>query len=377
MKKLLFVIESLHFGGAEKSLVTLLNQTDLSAWHVEVWVNAPGGVLEAELPPRVTVKKIPRRLPTIYERVRLYLLKKFQSKKYNSSQIIWKAFSATYAPVEEYFDIAIAYHQGLPTYYVLDKINAGKKIGWMNTDYESAGYNTAFDRPVFKRLHKLVAVSEYAKETVVRSFPAEDFASKTVVLEDFIDRENIIKRASEKNLLDDDKGLKLVTVGRLNITKGYLLAVEAARILKTAEFNFKWYFVGEGDQRTKIEKMIEAYGLRDHVVLLGAALNPYQYMRAADIYVQTSVFEGFSISVREAKVLNKPIACTNFPSIAGALEDGVNALITGMNAESIAAAVQRLITDSTLREKLALRLIQENRQVADRYSEQVLHILEN
>src|SRR5690606_2487204 len=117
-----------------------------------------------------------------------------------------------------------------------------KKIGWMNTDYASAGYNTAFDRPVFQRLHKLVAVSEYAKETVVRSFPAENFASKTVVLEDFIDRENIIKCASEKNLLDDDKGLKLVTVGRLNITKGYPLAVEAARILKTAEFNFKWYF---------------------------------------------------------------------------------------------------------------------------------------
>ncbi len=378
MKYIVFVIESLHLGGAEKSLITLLNSVDLSMHHVEVWVNATGGALESQLPSYIILKQIPRRTPSLLERGYYFMLKNFISaQNYNSSQIIWRAFSRTYLSTAKEFDVAIAYHQGLPTYYILDKIKAKRKIGWLNTDYHAARYNTHFDLPVFTELDQIVAVSDYAKKTLTTSFPHEDLSAKVVVVEDFIDQENINRLAIESRQMESFRGIKLVTVGRLNVTKGYHLAVEAAKILRDSAYDFKWFIVGEGDQRKAITKLIDEYKLGDHVLLLGADANPYPYMRAADIYVQTSVLEGFSISVREAKILNKPIVCTNFPSISGALEDGVNALIAEMNAQSIADKIIMLIEKKTLRVKFAKHLSVEQRNKEQCYEQQIIKIIEN
>lgn len=377
MKKILFVIESLHLGGAEKSLVTLLNQVDLSGHHVEVWVNALGGALEANLPAFVTVKKIPRRNPTFLERAFYFLLKHLKAEKnYNSSQVIWRAFHRTYLKISEAFDVAVAYHQGLPTYYILEKINAQRRIGWLNTDYRAARYNTKIDLPVFRKLNRIVAVSHYARTTLTESFPYEDFGTKVQVVEDFIDEGQInLLAAASATIMEQSEGIRIVTVGRLNVTKGYGLALEAARILAERGYAFSWFIVGEGDQREIIEHRIIEYGLTNRVFLVGADTNPYRYMRAADIYVQTSVLEGFSISVREAKVLNKPIVCTNFPSIQGALEDGETGLIAQMNGQAIADQIARLIDDAKLREHLSNNLANRKQNQSEGFTDYIRQIL--
>lgn len=141
----------------------------------------------------------------------------------------------------------------------------------------------------------------------------------------------------------------LVTVGRLAAAKNYLLAVETSKLLKEKDIPFKWYFVGEGEERPAIEKLIQKYHLQDEVILLGECVNPYPYMANCDVYVQTSVFEGYGLTIAEAKILGRPVVSTDFDVIYDQIVHGENGLIAKMTAESVADQIIRLLTDKELR----------------------------
>ena len=152
--------------------------------------------------------------------------------------------------------------------------------------------------------------------------------------------------------ISDSNELRIVTVGRMVALKGYDLAVDAAEILNREGLSFKWFFVGDGVMRTEIERMISAYGLGEYIVLVGMTPNPYPYMAMADIYVQTSKFEGFCLTLNEARILNKPVISTNFSVAYNQIRDGENGLICEMKAKSIAEKIMLLASTPKLREKL-------------------------
>ena len=93
--------------------------------------------------------------------------------------------------------------------------------------------------------------------------------------------------------------------------------------------------------------------------MLGAKINPYPYMKACDIYVQTSLFEGLGLTVIEAAILQKPIVCTNFPTAYNILKDNETGLIAEMNPNAIAEQIEKLIKDESLRKKLISNLEQQ------------------
>ena len=110
--------------------------------------------------------------------------------------------------------------------------------------------------------------------------------------------------------------------------------------------------MGEGPERNNLKKIISEKELSQFVILAGADTNPYKYMKAADMYVQTSLYEGFSITVREALALGKPVITTDFPSVYSAVRNNVNGLITPMLASSIADAILQLSSSPTLSNSL-------------------------
>jgi len=154
--------------------------------------------------------------------------------------------------------------------------------------------------------------------------------------------------------------MAIVTVGRLTRPKNYLLAVNAARILKDKGLKFKWYFVGEGEMRRAIEMRIKDNGLQNEVILLGFKENPYPYMAKADVYVQTSTFEGFGLTIAEAKILHRPVVSTDFDIVHDQITDGQNGLIAEMTPESVAAKILKLFHDDSLRSKIIHNLEKEN-----------------
>jgi glycosyltransferase involved in cell wall biosynthesis len=164
--------------------------------------------------------------------------------------------------------------------------------------------------------------------------------------------------ASEDISTNKEK-INIVSVGRLNYQKGFDIAIEACKQLKKDGYDFVWNILGEGEERGKLEKMIKEYHLEDMFILGGIKENPYPYIKQADIYVQPSRFEGKSIAIDEAKILNKPILVTNFSTAKDQINDQINGLIVDMNPECIYNGIKQLIDSDELRRKLSQNLSNE------------------
>src|SRR5699024_4617123 len=85
------------------------------------------------------------------------------TNRFHNTQITWKWMSKGLKTLDNVYDVAIAYSQGNPTYFVAEKVHAHKKISWINTDYHLAGYNKSFDEHFYDQFDHIVAVSEYNK----------------------------------------------------------------------------------------------------------------------------------------------------------------------------------------------------------------------
>ena len=203
-------------------------------------------------------------------------------------------------------------------------------------------------------------MSDALRTIMTDVFPS--IKEKIVTVYDINNEKMIEKMADAGNPFSKERTqLKIVTVGRLAAQKGYDLAVEAANILKQHGVSFKWYFVGEGPERARIEEWIAQANLGEQIVLTGATDNPYVYMKHTDIYVQTSRFEGYCLAVAEARMLNTPVISTDFDVIHNQLRDGENGLIVPMNARDIADAIQRLWNDAELRAHIVQTLKAEKK----------------
>ena len=150
----------------------------------------------------------------------------------------------------------------------------------------------------------------------------------------------------------------VVSVGRLHPLKGYDMAIEACRLLLDQGYKVRWQVIGEGEDRSRLERMIADRGLQESFQLLGAMDNPYPYMKHADLYVHPSRYEGKSIAIDEAKILGKPIVVTDFPTAKDHITDGCNGVIAEMNPDSLAACIGSLLTDDAQRAALAANLKQ-------------------
>lgn len=358
-RKIVFVIESLHLGGAEKSLVTLLQNLDSAVYDVELLTIVEGGFFKDKVPAWVRWEVIPSAQITLYQRINYFLQKKLSRNKHHA-QLLWPIIAKNYSKLTQKYDVAIAYGQGFPTYFVNKKLIADKKYAWLNTDYTKAGYHIQSDYSTYRNFNKIIAVSDEARESFLETLSHFGKTLEVEVIKDISDTIRILEQAnSPLKCRFDSKKINIVSVGRLAASKGFDLAIEACKLLKDKNILIAWYIVGEGSERNFLQSKIDRLKLSTDMHLLGADTNPYPYMKACDIYVQTSLFEGLGLTVIEASILQKPIVCTNFPTAFGILEDNETGLIAEMTPESIAENIERLINDVELKNKLIENLSQQ------------------
>lgn len=373
-KKILFVINSLGVGGAEKSLISLLSTFDYSQYEVDLLMFRSTGMFLKLLPAEVNVLPQPEflkrssfkeqlntpRYVITHIRTTIGLRKNAKHRVLHDAQCYWKYAGKAFDNLTKKYDVAIAWGQGNPTHYVAEKVCANKKIAFINVNYEMAGHNKAYDYPYYLKYQYIVAVSDELTKLVAEIFP--EMKEKIRTIYDINNARLIYKMANFSNPFKNiDSKVIMVTAGRLVPQKGYDMAVEAARRLKENGFDFKWFFVGDGGERKKIESMISEYGLEKNVILVGATDNPYVYMKNADIYVQTSRFEGYCLTLGEARILNKPVISTNFDVVYNQLVDGENGLIVDMDPKAIARAIEQLSKDFVLQEHIIANLQKEKK----------------
>lgn len=355
-KQALIIIDSLAHGGAEKSLTALLPRIDYSRIDVDLFVRSRGGVHEAEIPSCVSlVDYSPKGLRRQVMKVLHSLAIRLRGKAGHGAETEWNAIKALYPSPRKKYDVAIAYQQGVPTFMVSSKIKAAKKIAWINVDLAEAGYSVAFCCDYYASIDRVVGVSEALSRKIVDDgFVAKE---KVTTIYDIIDTEAVYAGAREHCyvLPVPDGTLRLVTVARLSLQKNHLLAVQAAGILRQQGLKFVWHFVGDGPERGAITAAVREAGLEDCIILEGAKENPYPYFAAADIYVQTSSFEGFGITLAEARLLGCPVVTTDFAVARDQITDGLNGLIAEMTPESVARKIMLLAGDESLRQALGKR----------------------
>lgn len=366
MKKLLFIIDSLNCGGAEKSLVSLLPLLDKQKYEIHLWILQRGGVFETLLPDDVILESNPeysipeqivQRLTRLCYSIIFRVNRLFGVKKH-PSELLWQCVGITYKVPDQQYDIAVAYQQGIPTYILASKIKACRKVAWINADISKVGYSKSFNIGYYQLIDRIVPVSNELSAIIRRRYPEIDHKCCTVY--DILNPELIRSMAVERFDCLSDSNLFILTVGRMVPLKGYDIAVDAAKYLRDRGLRFVWLFVGDGPCRKDIEDKISNLSLTDYVKCVGMKENPYPYIANCDIYVQSSLYEGFGLTLAEAKILNKPIVSTDFDVVHDQLTNGVNGLIVPKNGEDIADAVQYLIYDKELKCTIIENLKKEN-----------------
>ena len=373
-RKILFVIDSFNIGGAERSLCTLLNLLPQDRFDISVMLTARGGALEKYLPAGISLAEIPLCAPGLRAHIKFawrHAIHAVASRlplplrsKANPVERHWRLLGSLAPAPEESFDVAVAYHQGFPTYYVARKVCSDRKIAWINADIVRDSYTEIFNLGFYSLYNKVVAASPGLRNLLLdtwhfdsaRLIAVRDIVSPAV-LQKLADEERVPEENGEEAAmpLTGSSPLKILTVGRLVPVKGYDLLLGAACLLRNRGLNFRWDIVGDGPLRGQIEKEIAAKGLREYVRLLGALDNPYPLMRRCDIYVQPSRSEGYGIAVCEARAFCRPVIVTDFKVASGLVDDGTDGLICGMNAGALADAVMRL-SSPQLREQFSAHL---------------------
>ncbi|NQX60383.1 glycosyltransferase [Paenibacillus qinlingensis] len=372
-KKILFIMNNLNCGGAEKALISLLETIDYSMYDVDVYLLRHTGLFLSKLPPEVNLLQEPAEYKyfdmsmrkAVFQCLRkgsfkIALLRLLAGSIYVSEknrirceQRVWKYLAKSLPNLEKEYDIAIGYLEKNPIYFCIDKVKATKKIGFIHNDYDKLGMDPALDQVYFNQLDHLVTVSEECGHILRERFPS--LSQNIEVMHNIVSPAAIHKLSMETVNLKD-KDITIVSVGRLNYQKGFELAVESCKGLIQAGYPIKWYIIGEGEERESLERLIEKHELKDNFILLGIKENPYPYIREADIYVQPSKFEGKSIAIDEAKILQKPIVVTNFSTAKDQIRNKINGLIVAMTPAAVCEGIKEIIDNDALRKQLIVNL---------------------
>lgn len=376
-KKVLFVINTLGHAGAEVALLELLNHMDRKKYELYLYVLLGQGEMFETLPADVHIlndsyssesvlsesgRKQMRRncLHTMLKKGHRiqnmhYIFSQYcQMKKRGTVQIdklLWRVLSDGGKRLEDTFDLAVAYLEGGSTYYVAEHVKARKKAAFVHIDYGSTGYSREMDQGCYDKMDRIFTVSDEVKKHFLEFYP--EYEAKTEVFHNLIDQEKIRIRSEEAGGFKDAyDGFRILTVGRLNPQKGYEIAVNAMKKIMDSGAEARWYVLGEGQERKKLELQIQQLGLERDFILCGAVENPYPYYRQADLYVHATRFEGKSIAIQEAQTLGCAILASDCNGNREQIEHGVDGLLCELDADRIAQQILQLMHDPERRQQM-------------------------
>lgn len=396
-KKILFVINTMGRAGAETALVELLRRIDKKEYSVYLYVLLGQGEMMNQIPEGVKLVNKKIDLNSVHDAEgRKHIAKKvakafvkdaniikllpymasggldmLKKKQILPDKLLWRAISDGAARTEKRFDIAVSYIEGAAAYYVADHVNADKKVAFIHVDYEKAGYTRELDRDCYLKFDRIFGVSDEVADVFKKVYP--ELEERTGVFHNMLNTDMILEKSENgTGFTDDFTGIRILTVGRLMKQKAFEVSIRACLKLKERGENIRWYVLGEGDQRSRLEALIKELDLEKDFLLLGATDNPYPYIKEADLYVHCSRFEGKSIAVQEAQILGKPIIVSDCSGNREQVNNNEDGIICEFKSSSIAKAIHGLIHDPEKREYIARNALKKN----DGQGEEIKKLLE-
>lgn len=382
MKPRIFIaMHYMEIGGAETALVGLLNALDPARVDVDLFLYDHRGEMMQFIPEWVNLlPQIPKY--SVLERPIVELVKRgfwgIAAARMWAKRISKVAYKRSGSTLENNggldkmskcttpllprinqsvtYDLAISFLT--PHRIVAEKVKAKKKIAWIHTDYTRVWVDAEDELKVWQKYDYVASISGDVTNTFLQVFPS--LAPKIVEIENILSPTFVRKRAELQNVdkeIRHEGTITLLSVGRFSDAKNYDNVPDICkRLINETKLNIKWYIIGYGGDEALIRKKIKEAGMEEHVILLGKRSNPYPYIKACDIYVQPSRYEGKSVTVREAQMLCKPVVVTNYPTAPSQIRSGIDGVIVPMDNEGCAHGLAEVICDKPLQERIIAHL---------------------
>ncbi len=369
--KVLFLIESLVVGGAERVLVNIVNKLDPKRFDITV----------------CSIFKY-----SVYDWYQAYFDKPFASHvhyKYlinNHNKPIYYLFNALLGRcpkllyrvfIGDGYDSAVAFYEGLPTDFVSRAdLRRGKKYAWLHTttSLSQAGKTLAqLERQsaIYSAFDKIIAVSHIVKDSFTETFPSVNVP--ITVICNPVDTDAVLAKAQCKIAPMRFTRPLFVAVGRLTAAKGFDRWLRCLGKLRRKGHEFTAWIIGGGDS-SELEPIIREEGLSGSVALLGHKSNPFPYMRLADWIIAPSRIEGLPAVIQESIALGKAIMGTKGTGIAELLRDGEIGMLVDNSSESIEAGMEKILMSPGLKDLYEKKASECSRTVS---SEEAITKIEN
>lgn len=373
MKRILIIHPSMEIGGAERALLGLLDSIDYNSYKVDLLLCSHTGDFMPLINNHVNLLPYDRRFDFFqcpvsqlvkngqlimaairvwakYEERRRARRRGLSHSVWHAQQLIHRAAEPWLPRIRGHYDLAINF-LGIPS-ILIHSVNASVKMTWIHTDYSKIVYDAELDRRMYNAVDWIVNVSDDCKRVFDRFYP--DFVDKSIVIENILNRRLVDKLAErDENLPFTRDHMNLLSIGRYSKQKNFESIPEICRyLIKAGVKSFKWYIIGYGGTEALIRENIERFDVADYVEILGKRVNPYPYIKACDIYLQPSRFEGKAVTVREAQMLGKPVVVSSYETASSQIRDGIDGVILPMETQIFANELAQLLSDGDRLHKL-------------------------
>lgn len=401
--RIIILMHYMELGGAEMALIGLLHALDPERVDVDLFIYSHRGPLMKYIPdwvnllPEIPAYSVIEKPMTVALKrghigvVSGRLLAKLRYTKYRkanpaigddvaSLQYVGNCVTPLLPKIntEVEYDLCISFLT--PHNIGRDKVRAKKRLAWIHTDYSTVSVNPEIELPVWSAFDKIASISDEVTKSFLKTFPSLE--KKTLPMENILPKNYVKERANEFDARGEfnniGMGITILSIGRYAYQKNFdnipLICAELMKLLSIGRFcqaknydnvpditrrmietgvaDLKWYIIGYGGEEALIKSKIKEAGMEDHVILLGKKENPYPYIKACDIYVQPSRYEGKSVTVREAQMLYKPVAVTAYPTASSQIKDGVDGVIIPLDNNGCAHGLANFIRNKELQDKI-------------------------
>lgn len=345
-KKILIRIGSLRHGGAEKVLVTFLNNLPPEKYEIDLLLNLYSGKYLQELPPFVNVlylnrgemitTKRPQDLPRkVYRKVYQAFLKKFP-------KVLYKSILNG-----KRYDIEFAAIHGMRDDILNSPLKSSKKIVWIHNDLRKTHFHNYNDAEIrkFFGFDKILVISEHIKNDFEKLARNDFERQKILRIYNPLDTEKVIASAGKPLEIAKSNVPTFVAIGTVFPQKGFDRLLRVQRRLLDEGYSFNVKIIGDGYDFEKIKKLKEDLNLGDYAEMTGFSNDPYPHLKAANFFVLSSRYEGFPTVLSEAVTLKKNIIATDVSGAREILENGNLGLIVENSEEGLYEGLKKALQD--------------------------------
>ena len=344
MKKILFVVENLSGGGAEKVLLTLVKNLSKEKYSITIYTIVNTGVYVEEIKKYCTVKYALKDYKEYSMIGKLYYKIKYQMIYKLNTFFVYKWL------IKEKYDIEIAFVEGFSTKFVAASNNkSSKKYSWIHIDMIERPYADKYYKSFkehvryYSKFDKVICVSKQAQEKYEEKFGIKN----SIVIYNPIDKESLVGYRKEYQI---GNTIKFCAVGRLEMQKGFDRLIKALSNLK--DYKYELFIIGNGSQMNSLKSLANRLRVDNQIHFIGFLNDPYQIMAGADVIICSSRSEGFSLVIAEGLCLGIPILTTDCTGPLELIDYGKYGILVDNSTKGIYQGLLKIFNNKNLLYKM-------------------------